>query len=96
MIGLQPGCDANFTRHAKLSTDGSAYGQHTDQFGGGFGGFHAAIDCLSVDSNEAGVRGVITHGAIHDLEGVAFLCTDQPDVDLFDMLQGEVKVKQEM
>lgn len=67
-FGLQPGCDANFSLNAKLFVDGSVSGQWTDQFGGGWGGFHAVIDCLSVEGNEAWVSGVITQGVFHDLE----------------------------
>ncbi len=59
-FGVQPGCDASFSLHAREFADGSVSGQYTDQFGGGFGGLHAVIDCLYVDGNDAWVSGVIT------------------------------------
>jgi hypothetical protein len=62
-FGLPPGCDASFSLSARLYADGSVKGQYTDQFGDGTGGFHAVIDCLSVDGNQAWVSGVITQGA---------------------------------
>lgn len=61
-FGLSPGCDANWSLAAIQYADGSVSGQFTDQWGGGYGGFHAVIDCLYVDGNEAWVSGVITQG----------------------------------
>lgn len=52
-FGLKPGCDANFSLAAIQRADGSVSGQLTDQFGGGVGGYHAVIDCLSVSGNDA-------------------------------------------
>lgn len=66
--GLKPGCDANFSLVAIQRADGSVSGQLIDQFGGGVGGYHAVIDCLSVTGNEAWVSGVITHGTWGDLD----------------------------
>jgi hypothetical protein len=59
-----PGGDANFSLSAREYADGSVSGQYTDRFSQAFGGggFHAVIDCLSVDGNEAWVSGVITRG----------------------------------
>ncbi len=59
--GLQPGCDANWSLMVIEYADGSVSGQLTDRFWGG-GGFHATIDCLYVDGNEAWVSGVIDSG----------------------------------
>ena len=59
-----PGGDKNFSLSARQYADGSVSGQYTDRFSQalGGGGFHAVIDCLSVDGNEAWVSGVITRG----------------------------------
>jgi hypothetical protein len=59
-----PGCDGNFSLSAREYADGSVSGQYTDRFSQAFGGggFHAVIDCLSVDGNDAWVSGVITRG----------------------------------
>ena len=43
-----PGCDANYSLTATLLTDGTARGQWTDRFAKG-DGFHAVIDCVSVE-----------------------------------------------
>jgi hypothetical protein len=59
--GWQPGCDANWSLVAIEYADGSVSGQLIDRFWGGWG-FHATIDCLYVDGNEAWVSGVITSG----------------------------------
>lgn len=69
--GFPPGCDADFSLLAIQRADGSVTGQLTDRFGGGLGGYHAVIDCLSVDGNDAWVSGVITHGTYmgEDLAG---------------------------
>ncbi len=61
-IGLKPGCDGNFSLVANMKADGSVQGQYTDQFGHGNGGFHASVNCLSVNGNEAWISGVITSG----------------------------------
>ena len=58
---LEVGCDANFSLNAVQFDDTTVNGQYTDQFGHGNGGFHAVIDCLYVNGNEAWVSGVITH-----------------------------------
>ncbi len=67
-IGLKPGCDGNFSLTANMKADGSVKGQYTDQFGHGNGGFHATINCLSVNGNEAWVSGVITSGNFQDFD----------------------------
>jgi hypothetical protein len=67
-LGLKPGCDGNFSLVAIQRADGSVSGELTDQFGGGVGGYHAVIDCLSVSGNDAWVSGVITHGTWGDLD----------------------------
>ena len=61
---LKPGCDANFSLTANVFADGSVRGEYTDRFRyyGPGDGFHAKIDCVSVDGNEAWVSGVITSG----------------------------------
>ena len=127
---LSPGCDKNFSLVAKEKADVSVAGQWTDRWGGGYGGFHAVIDCLVVDGNDAWISGVITQGVFHDLDDTgedfdlaglpvstmvrdngtsakdppdqisyawvgddAFDCNAQPEVDLIDAPQGQVKVK---
>lgn len=60
-LGLEPGCDANFSLIALEFADGSVKGQWTDRFANG-GGFHAVVECLSVSGNEAWVGGVVTQG----------------------------------
>lgn len=67
-FGQQPGCDANFSLMAIEFADGAVTGHYTDIFGGGTGGFHALIDCLSIDGNEAWVSGWITQGTIGDFD----------------------------
>ena len=62
------GCDKNFSLVAIKYVDGSVSGQWTDQWGGGYGGFHAEIDCLAIEGNDAWVSGVVTKGIFHDLE----------------------------
>lgn len=59
--GGRPGCDANFSLEAKLYADGTMAGQYTDRFAHG-DGFHAVINCVSVEGSEAWISGVITHG----------------------------------
>lgn len=61
-LGLPLGCDANFSLVAFEFADGSVKGQWTDRFPSG-DGFHAAVDCVSVDGNQAWLRGVITKGS---------------------------------
>lgn len=57
----QPGCDSNYSLNAVQYADGSVKGQFTDKWTNGYG-FHAKIDCLVVEGNEAWVSGVITSG----------------------------------
>ena len=66
--GESPGCDKNFSLMAIKYSDGRVSGQWTDQWGGGFGGFHANIDCLIIEGNDAWVSGVVTQGVFHDPE----------------------------
>lgn len=67
-FGESPGCDKNFSLVAIKYADGRVSGQWTDRFGGGLGGFHAEVDCLVTDGNDAWVGGVVTKGVIHDPE----------------------------
>lgn len=60
-----PGCDGDFSLTAIEYADGSVSGQYTDRFANG-DGFHAVIDCLVVDGNQAWVSGVITSGRFTD------------------------------
>jgi hypothetical protein len=60
-----PGCDGNFSLTAIQYADGSVSGQYSDRFARG-DGFHAVIDCLVVDGNQAWVSGVITKGRFTD------------------------------
>ena len=71
-VGLKPGCDGNFSLVANEKTDGSVGGQYTDQFGHGNGGFHATVNCLSVNGNEAWVSGVITSGNFQGFDLTGF------------------------
>jgi hypothetical protein len=64
--GTSPGCDKNFSLVAIQYADGSVSGQWTDQWGGGTGGFHAEINCLSIEGNDAWVSGVITKGVLRN------------------------------
>jgi hypothetical protein len=61
-----PGCEANYSLTAIEYADGSVSGQYTDQSGHGTGGFHAVIDCLVVEGNQAWVSGIITHETYTD------------------------------
>jgi hypothetical protein len=119
-LGLKPGCDKNFSLVAIERADGSVSGQFTDRWGEGLGGFHAVIDCLSVDGNEAWVSGVIIQGTWGDIDLTGWpvvarvrdngtsandppdqisgvqpgpACTDRPPLELYDVPQGQVKVK---
>jgi hypothetical protein len=67
-IDLDPGCNANFSLEVIEFADGSVSGQYSDRIGHGLDGFHAVIDCLSVDGNDAWVSGVITQGNIGDFD----------------------------
>ena len=67
-FGLSPGCDANWSLIAIERADGSVSGKFTDRFAGGYGGFHAVIDCLYVDRNDAWVSGWITQGTDGDMD----------------------------
>jgi hypothetical protein len=62
-----PGCDGNFSLTAIQRADGSVSGQYTDRFAHG-DGFHAVVDCLVVDGNQAWISGVITSGRFTDPE----------------------------
>ena len=58
-----PGEDANFSLIAIEHADGSVTGQWEDQFGpgnGAEGGYHIAVDCVSVQGNRAWIGGVVT------------------------------------
>lgn len=62
-VGAKPGCDKNFVVNAMGFADGTASGMYSDLFGGDLGGFHAVVDCLVVDGNEAWIGGTITKGS---------------------------------
>jgi hypothetical protein len=57
-----PGCNANFSIEAQQLADGSVRGQYVDEFGHGNGGFHATVDCLSVQGNKAWISGIVQSG----------------------------------
>jgi hypothetical protein len=59
-FGAQPGCDGNNSLIAIQFYDGTVIGQATDQYGHGYGGTHAVIDCLAVSGNVAWMSGVFT------------------------------------
>ena len=65
LAGTHPGCDGNFSLTAIERADGSVSGQYTDRFARG-DGFHAVVDCLVVDGNQAWISGVITSGRVTD------------------------------
>ena len=54
-----PGSDANFSLIALERADGTVTGQLHDSWSKN-SGFHAVIDCLSVDGNDAWVSGTVT------------------------------------
>ena len=71
-----PGQDANFSLIAIQHADGSVTGQWEDQLGpgnGAEGGFHIAVDCLSVQGNQAWIGGVITKAPDEALVGTRAL-----------------------
>jgi hypothetical protein len=79
-----PGCDGNFSLTAIQYADGSVSGQYTDRFARG-DGFHAVIDCLVVEGNQAWVSGVITQGTFTDPDtGEVF---DLAGLDVFTSVQ---------
>jgi hypothetical protein len=63
---LQPGCDKNVAIHAVKDGNGEVTGQWDDRWAFDWGGFHATIDCLEIEGNEAWVSGVITTGIFND------------------------------
>jgi hypothetical protein len=75
-LGFPVGCDANFSLQAILFSNGNVKGQYSDQFTAG-NGFHAVIDCLVIDGNQAWVSGVITSGSFEgvDLTGLPVATT---------------------
>ena len=86
-----PGQDANFSLIAIQKADGSVSGQWEDQLGpgnGAAGGFHIAVDCLSVQGNRAWIGGVITQApdealvgtrAVTEVEDNGTSANDPPD-----------------
>ncbi len=66
-FGLTPGCDANFSLSAIKFANGEVVGQFSDRWSRN-SGFHAVIDCLSVDGNDAWVSGVVTQGHAGDFD----------------------------
>ena len=87
-LGLAPGCDANYSLVASEYADGSVRGEWTDQFGHGNGGFHATIDCLSVNGSDAWVSGVITTPAFAGEPAIARI-HDNPDQISFSFFGGD-------
>ena len=69
-IGEKPGCDANLSLMAITLTNGKVIGQYSDRFANGEG-FHAVVDCLSVNGNDAWIAGVIKSGTFggEDISG---------------------------
>jgi hypothetical protein len=70
---LPSGCDKNFSVVGLEFANGRMAGQYTDRWGGftagvAGNGFHAAIDCVLVDGNQAWVSGVITKGKFGDVD----------------------------
>jgi hypothetical protein len=63
-----PGSDANFSLIALERADGTVTGQLHDEWGKG-AGFHATVDCLSVDGNTAWVSGTVTKSVVSDFVG---------------------------
>lgn len=73
---LAPGQDANFSLIAIQHRDGSVSGQWEDKFGPGNGvegGYHIAVDCVSVLGNRAWVGGVVTKALNEALIGTRAL-----------------------
>jgi hypothetical protein len=70
-LGLEPGCDANFSLVANMREDGTVTGQWNDTLSAGGEGIHVAVDCMIVDDNYAIIGGFITRGnnGIDDLTG---------------------------
>lgn len=99
-MGYRPGCHANFSLVALEFADGRVAGELTDRgFAGS--GFHAFIDCLSINGNEAWVGGVITRGSIGDadVEGLRIVTrvrdngtsrNEPPDEISFSVIDGPV------
>jgi len=58
-----PGCNANFSLIAIERSDGSVTGHLIDRLGKD-DGFHAVINCLVVDGNNAWASGVVIQGHI--------------------------------
>ena len=63
---------ANFSPTATIFADGSMSGEYTDRFPQIGGGFHAALNCVSIVGNDAWVSGVIISGTANgpDLTGM--------------------------
>ena len=70
-LGSPIGCDADFSLVALEFANGRITGQWSDRFAGG-DGFHAVIDCLVVDGQNAWVSGLITHGSVDDFDLAGF------------------------
>ena len=73
--GLAPGCDRNFSLTVVEFADGKVTGEWTDQWGESTpytGGFHAQIDCLVVDGNDAWVSGVVVSGTFNGIDIAGF------------------------
>ena len=69
----KPGFEANFSLVANVMSDGSVKGQYTDQSGHGNGGFHARVECVYIQGNQAWITAVGTsgtYGGIYDAKGL--------------------------
>ena len=71
-IGLEPGCDGNFSLIANKRADGTVTGQWQDTLPGGGSGIHVDIDCMYVEDNIALVSGFVKHGSVdgQDITGL--------------------------
>ena len=71
-----PGYDANFSLIAIEHRDGTVTGQWQDTFGPGNGqegGYHVAVDCVTVIGNTAWIGGVVTKATNELLVGTRAL-----------------------
>ena len=74
-LGLNPGCDGNYSLIAIEKADGTIMGQWHDTWAGGGNGIHVEIDCMNVEGNSAIVGGYVKHGSYDgfDLTGWYFV-----------------------
>src|SRR6187402_880266 len=67
LANSHPGCNANFSLIAIERADGTVTGQFIDRFEQG-DGFHATVNCMEVDGNNAWIGGVIVQGRIGETD----------------------------